>query len=201
MSEKKFIIKDSGQRQEFETGSRRDTNEGKGRFDLIPTLPIRRLAIHYENGAKKYGDNNWQKGQPLMRYVESMERHVNCLKAGEPTEDHAIAAVWNLFAYIWTLNEIEHGRLPKALDNRPPPEPQYDPALKKIDDVEELRGKFKSIIRDMSPEQARAAIAVWLKYVDPDNDPFFKQWQEIKEVHGSLVRTEETAPPTAPTQS
>lgn len=122
-----FTIKDSGTREEFETGSRRDSPAGKGRFDLIPTLPIRRLAIHYENGAKKYGDNNWQKGQPLSRYIESCERHLNCLKAGEPTEDHAIAAVWNLFAYIFTLNEIEYGRLPKSLDNRQRPEPQYDP--------------------------------------------------------------------------
>lgn len=125
-----FVVRDSGVRQAFSTGSVRDSRDGKGRFDLIPTLPLRRLAQHYEAGAKKYGDNNWQKGQDLARYVDSLLRHVNCLVAGEPTEDHAVAAVWNLFAYIWTLNEIEHGRLPKELDNRQKPEPQYDPTLK-----------------------------------------------------------------------
>lgn len=129
MSEKQFVIKDSGERREFSTGSRRDIASGKGRFDLIPTLPVRRLAVHYENGAKKYGDNNWQKGQPLNVYLDSLERHLNCLKAGEPTEDHATAISWNAFAYVWTLNEIEVGRLPKELDTRQRPEPQYDSSL------------------------------------------------------------------------
>lgn len=120
-----FVVKDSGKRQEFETGARRDIQEGKGRFDLIPTLPVRRLAVHYENGARKYGDNNWQKGMPLRRYLDSAERHLNSLKAGEPAEDHATAVTWNMFAYVWTLNEIECGRLSKTLDDRFPPEPQY----------------------------------------------------------------------------
>ncbi len=133
-----FVTKDSGARQEFGTGAVRDIQEGKGRFDLIPTLPIRRLAQLYERGAIKYGDNNWQKGIPLMRYVDSAERHMNNLKAGEPTEDHAIAIVWNLFGFIWTLNEIQHGRLPAELDNRPPGEPQYDlkpQGLETLDDL------------------------------------------------------------------
>jgi len=121
-----FKIRDSGKRQEFETGSRRDTREGKGRFDLIPTQPLRELAQHYEAGSLKYGDDNWKKGQPLMRYVDSAMRHLNALVAGEPTENHAIAAAWNMFAYRWTLNEIEHGRLPLELDDRPAPEPQYE---------------------------------------------------------------------------
>jgi len=120
-----FVVKDSGKRQEFATGARRDIQAGKGRFDLIPSLPIRRLAMIYEAGAIKYGDENWKKGIPLMRYVDSAERHINNLKAGEPTEDHVMQAAWNLFSYVWTLNEIEHGRLPKSLDNRPAPEPQY----------------------------------------------------------------------------
>ena len=121
-----FEVKDSGVRQDFETGSRRDSREGKGRFDLIPTLPLRELAIHYEQGSAKYGDYNWQKGQPLMRYVDSAMRHLNALVAGEPTENHAIAAAWNMFAYRWTLNEIENGRLPESLDDRPMKELQYN---------------------------------------------------------------------------
>lgn len=124
-----FITKDSGQRQEFGTGSKRDLRTGKGRFDLIPTMPLRRMAELYERGADKYGVRNWEKGQPLMRYIDSAMRHLNNLVAGEPTEDHATAVCWNLFGYIWTLNEIEHGRLPKVLDDRPLPEPQYDQKL------------------------------------------------------------------------
>ena len=121
-----FQVKDSGEREQFETGSRRDSRAGKGRFDLIPTQPLRELAVHYEQGAEKYGDENWKKGQPLMRYVDSALRHINALIAGERTENHAIAAAWNMFAYRWTLNEIETGRLPGTLDNRPTPEPLYE---------------------------------------------------------------------------
>jgi hypothetical protein len=120
-----FEVRDSGVRQDFETGSRRDSREGKGRFDLIPTLPLRELAIHYEQGSAKYGDYNWQKGQPLMRYVDSALRHLNALVAGEATENHAIAAAWNMFAYRWTLTEIEAGRLPGSLDDRPKTEPRF----------------------------------------------------------------------------
>lgn len=122
---REFTVKDSGERQEFQTGSKRDSREGKGRFDLIPTLPERELAQHYEAGAVKYGDHNWKKGQPLMRYVDSAKRHINNLVAGETDENHAIAVAWNMFAFRWTLNEIEAGRLPAELDDRPEKEPQY----------------------------------------------------------------------------
>lgn len=120
-----FITKDNGERQAFETGSVRDTRAGKGRYDLIPTGPYRRLAQVYERGAQKYEANNWRKGQDLMRYIDSAKRHIEELVAGEPSEDHAAQAVWNLFGYMWTLTEVEAGRLPKELDNRYPPEPQY----------------------------------------------------------------------------
>jgi len=45
--EDEFVTKDSGQRQEWSTGSVRDVSVGKGRFDLIPTEPLRRLAKLY----------------------------------------------------------------------------------------------------------------------------------------------------------
>lgn len=121
-----FVTKDSGNRREFESGSTRDRQEGKGRYDLIPTYPLKRLADLYDRGAKKYNENNWRLGQPLRKsYIDSAFRHLMQLIGGEPTEDHATAVVWNMFAYIWTLNEIEAGRLPKALDDRLPPEPQF----------------------------------------------------------------------------
>lgn len=126
MSDRKYITKDSGARRDFGTGSVRDRAEGKGRFDLIPPIMLRRLAGLYERGAVKYGPHNWQRGQPLMAsYIDSAFRHLSELIAGEPVEDHAIAVIWNITGYIWTLNEIEAGRLPKELDDRPQPEPQY----------------------------------------------------------------------------
>lgn len=110
-------VKDSGQRQEWETGSRRDTRDGKGRYDLIPPYFIKRLARHLENGAAKYGDRNWELGQPLSRYLDSGLRHTFCLLDGETDEDHAAAAVWNLMAYICTAEWVAQGRLPGELDD------------------------------------------------------------------------------------
>ena len=110
-------VKDSGKRQKFVTGSVRDTQEGKGRYDLISTIALRRLAVHYENGGRKYGDKNWELGQPLSRYLNSAIRHAEETLAGETNEDHASAVSWNMFAYIHTLELINQGKLPKELDD------------------------------------------------------------------------------------
>jgi len=42
-------VMDSGKRQEFETGAVRDIQSGKGRYDLLPTRAMRRIAKHFEN--------------------------------------------------------------------------------------------------------------------------------------------------------
>jgi hypothetical protein len=125
MSDQEFVTKDSGERQAWSTGSVRDTATGKGRFDLIPTEPLRRLAKLYERGAVKYGERNWEKGQPLMRYIDSAMRHLNCLIAGEPTEDHATAVVWNMFAFMYTQTKVRFGLLPPELNDLPQPEAEY----------------------------------------------------------------------------
>ena len=113
-------VKDSGKRQEFETGSKRDIRDGKGRFDLIPPYALKRLAKHYENGAKKYGDRNWEKGQPLARYLDSAIRHVYAFLGGSREEDHLAAIAWNALAYIETEYRIQKGILPKELDDIEP---------------------------------------------------------------------------------
>ena len=112
-------VKDSGKREDFNTGSKRDTRQGKGRFDLISPIAEERLAKHYENGAVKYGDRNWEKGQPLTRYLDSAKRHINKLIQGYKDEDHATAVVWNLMAFIHTEEMIERGLLPKELNDMP----------------------------------------------------------------------------------
>jgi len=110
-------VKDSGKHQEFETGSKRDTRDGKGRFDLIPSYALTRLARHYENGAKKYGDRNWERGQPLARYLDSMIRHAYKFLGGSQEEDHLAAVAWNALAYIETEHRIEQGILSVDLDD------------------------------------------------------------------------------------
>ncbi len=110
-------VKDSGNRQEFTTGSRRDTQEGKGNPSLIPPYPLRRLAKHFENGAKKYGRWNWKLGQPLSRYIDSMIRHTWAVQEGLDDEDHEAAVLWNMCCYMETKRMIDNGELPKELDD------------------------------------------------------------------------------------
>lgn len=110
-------VKDSGSRRDFGTGSVRDQSSGKGRYDLLEPVAIRRLAQHFENGAVKYGDNNWQLGQPLSVYLDSAIRHLFNLLEGKQDEDHAAAAAWNALAFISTKNWIDEGTLPAELDN------------------------------------------------------------------------------------
>ena len=116
-------VKDSGKREEFATGSRRDTREGKGRYDLLPAHAIYRLARHFENGAAKYQPRNWEKGQPLSRYLDSALRHIFKFLGGSREEDHITAAAWNCLAFVETEHRIQEGRLPKELDDLPTPAP------------------------------------------------------------------------------
>ncbi|MGE0371902.1 MAG: dATP/dGTP diphosphohydrolase domain-containing protein [Gammaproteobacteria bacterium] len=91
-----FVVKDSGYRELMDTGSVRDSREGKGRFDLIPAKPLKRIALVFEKGAAKYGERNWEKGQKISRALDSAIRHLNDYKDGEATEDHLAHAAVNL---------------------------------------------------------------------------------------------------------
>lgn len=113
-------VRDSGERQEFETGSVRDTQAGKGRFDLISPIALKRLAQHYENGALKYEARNWEKGQPIGRYLDSAIRHLYAHLGGDRSEDHLAAAAWNAMAAIHTEVKIAEGLLPAHLSDIEP---------------------------------------------------------------------------------
>src|SRR5687767_12531052 len=93
-------VKDSGERQSFVTGAVRDVQKGKGRYDLISTKALRRLAKHYENGAVKYGERNYEKGMPISRFLDSAMRHLVALLEGDKSEDHAAALMWNAAGFI-----------------------------------------------------------------------------------------------------
>lgn len=97
-----FRLADSGEREQFDTGSQRDTRKGKGRFDLITPIGLIRLARIYEKGAEKYEDRNWEKGQPVSRYVDSAMRHLVCYILGMRDEDHLGQVAWNCFAAMHT---------------------------------------------------------------------------------------------------
>ncbi len=146
------MIKDSGDRKQFDTGAVRDMREGKGRCDLIPGQVISHLleryrndtvipfialfmednnteqlytsimefariayqgsvdtmvlevAKHFEEGAKKYGEHNWQKGIPVYCYIDSAIRHYLKWRRGDQDEPHDRAFVWNILCCIWEVD-------------------------------------------------------------------------------------------------
>jgi hypothetical protein len=139
-------VQDSGERTEFATGSVRDRRAGKGRFDLMSPIVAKRDAIHLENGALKYGDRNWEKGQPVMTYFDSARRHLEswleCILLGVPEdEDHLAAARWNIAGIIHTLVMIDKGMLPRELDNRPSPVEHFEPP---VQESEVPEGQFNT---------------------------------------------------------
>jgi hypothetical protein len=117
MEDKK--IKTSKKMQEFGTGAHRDTQENKPRFELIPTIALRRLALHYAKGADLYGEDNWKQGIPLKRLLGSALRHIMQSLDGMEDEDHEAAALWNICGFMYTKDAIKRGILPKSLDNLP----------------------------------------------------------------------------------
>lgn len=150
------MIKDSGERRQFDTGAVRDIQEGKGRPTLMPLQVVSRLlgkqtndfvfqsiamftetgetrylyaallkfvtvafggetetmlletAIHFEEGAKKYGENNWKLGIPVNCYLDSAIRHYLKWRRGDTDEPHHRAFCFNIMCCVWEVDYHEN---------------------------------------------------------------------------------------------
>ena len=79
---------------------------------------ILELSKHFESGAIKYGERNWEKGIPLSSYIDSAVRHYLKYLDGQKDENHFIAFVWNIICAIWTNNNLPEMRdLPYEQEN------------------------------------------------------------------------------------
>lgn len=61
------------------------------------------VSKHFENGAKKYGECNWQLGIPVHSYIDSAIRHYLKWLRGDDDEPHDRAFVWNILCCAWTI--------------------------------------------------------------------------------------------------
>ena len=64
------------------------------------------VAKHFEEGCKKYGENNWRKGIPVHCYIDSTVRHYLKYLATWKDEPHDRAVIWNLMCAIWTCDHM-----------------------------------------------------------------------------------------------
>lgn len=70
-------------------------------FHDVPTM-ILEVSKHFEDGAHKYGERNWEKGIPVSRYIDSSVRHLLKHSRGDTDERHDRAFCWNIMCAIWT---------------------------------------------------------------------------------------------------
>lgn len=106
----RFETKDSGERVDFPSGMRRDTDKGKPRYDLIDEPMLTRWAELMARGAEKYGENNWQLAnsiQELKRFQASGFRHFIQWIRGDDDEDHAAAILYNVAAAEFVKRKLE----------------------------------------------------------------------------------------------
>lgn len=112
---RRFEVKDSGERKQFDSGMVRDTAAGKLDWWRVYVGPmLKRLAVHVTKGAVKYPDvkpgvPNWTLAagpEELQRYRESAARHFAQWMDGDQDEDHAAAVVFNLNGYEYVKERM-----------------------------------------------------------------------------------------------
>lgn len=156
-----YETKDSGERAEFESGMRRDTEAGKPRFDLmVPEgIPyeeqlLTRFAALLGRGAEKYTERNWELANSeaeLARARSSAFRHFFQWFTGETDEDHAAATIFNLMVCETVKGKIEaaaeeepltSAEICEILDREFPPQPQFhlDAVARAINNAFNKRG-------------------------------------------------------------
>ena len=208
-------ILDSGKREEFKTGAVRDSQEGRGRCDLLPLdcLPgkyttdplivllnefkkygkvsfienarqyfihhafpntetsLLELSIHYQDGAKKYGDNNWQKGLPVSRYLSSAIRHYLKFCRGDKDEPHDRACLWNLTAIIWTCkHKPELNDYAKAQNIVPKNSVKHDGLYPKSIICDEMNKYYSESAPTINPKNLPKVQIVYVGTPSPENE-------------------------------
>lgn len=95
-----FVVKDSGERAQFDSGMVRDVTTDKTNVSLVFDGPMFwRWAVHLTKGAIKYALRNWMKANgesELERFRQSASRHFYQWYRGDVDEDHAAAVFFNI---------------------------------------------------------------------------------------------------------
>ena len=71
------------------------------------------VAKHFEEGANKYDERNWEQGILMHCYIDSGVRHYLKFMKGDTDEPHNRAFLWNMLCLLWTHdNKPELNDLP-----------------------------------------------------------------------------------------
>lgn len=64
------------------------------------------LSIHFEEGARIHGENNWKKGLPIEGYLSSGIRHLFKSIRNDRDENHERAFLWNIICAAYESEQV-----------------------------------------------------------------------------------------------
>jgi hypothetical protein len=93
-------------------GLKNDRKDDKTRWELMPLDCLEDIARVYTEGAKKYGDNNWQNLENgYERYKGALLRHLYAAESETFDEEtgcrHLAQAAWNAIALLWISKHLQ----------------------------------------------------------------------------------------------
>lgn len=89
----------------YSTGAERSGDRKYERYDLISPIGLQALAQTYAEGAKKFGDFNWENGMPACDLLNHAIAHIYMWLGGDRTEDHLGHAAWNVLGAIHSVKQ------------------------------------------------------------------------------------------------
>lgn len=94
-------------------------DQDKLRYDLVPTEALAEVVRVLTQGAKKYGDRNWELGIKFSRNIAAARRHEAQFLAGELKDSETLTVhIANVIVnYMMILQFIQTGRI--DLDDMP----------------------------------------------------------------------------------
>jgi len=180
---------DSGDRDKFNSGAVRDNGEKKPRPDLISPFSKFRLGEWLRKGAEKYSARNWEKGIPISREIEAIERHLAQYQMGMTNEDHMAAIMCNAMFILHYEEMIKMGVLPASLDDRPKyvpmPVPVYGASVLCRNDSEEMIRKGDAVYYTEKLDGARLPFA---KKIADAADRFANLRKRVNDAQVALMK-------------
>lgn len=103
-------------------GKKNDRKDDKTRWELIPLDCLEDIARVYTEGAKKYGDNNWQNlDNGYERYKGALLRHLYAAEHDEFDEEtgcrHLAQVAWNAIALLWLSKNKDNDCFSKEISD------------------------------------------------------------------------------------
>jgi|SRR5208282_2200461 len=107
----------------YEGGAQRDSRNGKGSPEWMPSQALALVSCIYELGNKgrsKNGtgdDRNWENGMKIGDLLGSALRHIERFKEGDRSEPHLPQAVWNLLNALQMSIWVSTGYRSQSFNN------------------------------------------------------------------------------------